>query len=247
MTLDIDTPSLWEVEDADTQVPKVRDMIVAPVGVADVNTFGRRYHYSLSGGSALWRWGLWHDATLYGVVAYNTPTRPVCEAIFGVEHVDKVWHMGRLALPDKAPHNAESRLIGGSLRAIQRDHPNVWAVLTYADTSVGHIGYVYQATNAIYTGTGGRPTFYLDAAGVRHSAHFGGYVTPARASVLGWTLHRSGEKHRYVYILGNKRERRDRLAQLRLPILPYPKDPTLTATRTNRTEHPRITATNFSG
>lgn len=119
--------SLFDVEDV-TEMPKVRDMIVAPVSPSDVQEFARRYHYTATGGSAVWRWGLWHGPVLHGVVAYNLPTRTACESVFGPEHFDKVIHMGRLVLSDESPRNSESRLIGGSLREIERNYPAIWCV-----------------------------------------------------------------------------------------------------------------------
>ena len=217
------TASLWDVEDTDEAV-RVRDMHVAPASTRDVQEFARRYHYTATGGNMSWRWGLYHGVTLMGVVAYNLPTRETCESVFGPDHHDKVWHMGRLALADSAPRNSESRLIAGSLKAIQRDYQNVWGVLTYAATDVGHIGYVYQATNAIYTGEGGHSVVYIDAKGQRRSDYYSSaYVSAADARSRGWTVTEGGVKHRYLYVLGNKTQRRERMALLRLPSLPYPK------------------------
>ena len=193
-------PSLWDVEDTEATEVKVRDMHVAPASTRDVQEFARRYHYTGVGNNINWRWGLYHGVVLHGVVAYNLPTRSVCASVFGEEYLHNVWHMGRLVLSDDSPRNSESRLIGGSLRAIQREQPQVWAVLTYAATDVGHLGYVYQATNALYTGTAGDPFYY--------------------------TRHKGGVKHRYLYVLGNKTQRRERMKLLRLPTLPYPKEST---------------------
>lgn len=216
-------PTLFgDVEDLEVQ-PRVRDMSVGPVSVADVQEFSARYHYTRTGGNALWRWGLWHAFTLHGVIAYNLPTRDVCQSVFGVEHVHRVWHMGRLVLSDRSPHNSESRLIGGSLREIRRRFPQVWAIVTYADTSQGHIGYVYQATNALYTGTGGDPIYWVDQSGARHSTYYSGHVDDARGAALGWTKHRGQLKHRYLYVLGDAKQRAARRALLRWPVLPYPK------------------------
>lgn len=221
--------SLFDVENLD-EMPKVRDMTISTVSTSDVQEFSRRYHYSETGGNASWRWGLWHNATLLGIVAYNLPTRETCQSVFGTDHFDKVWHMGRLALADTAPPNSESRLIAGSLKAINSNHPSVWGVLTYAATDVGHIGYVYQATNAIYTGTGGVSTFYVDGDGRRRSTYLGGRgVSPTRAAEMGWTRHVGGPKHRYLYVLGNKTQRRHRMSLLKLPSLPYPKTTSLSS------------------
>ena len=133
--------------------------------------------------------------------------------------------MSRLILADDAPRNSESRLIGGSLRAITREHPEAWAVLTYAATDAGHVGYVYQATNAIDTGTGGDPVFYIDQNGKRWGTQLNDCKVQTAAQIVeaGWTRHVGSVKHRYVYILGTKAERRQRLALLKLPSLPYPK------------------------
>ena len=241
--------SLFDVEDVDVQ-PNVRDMIVAPVTAADVDSFCRRYHYTATGGNMQWRWGLWNGPTLHGVVAYNVPTRQVCDAVFGAHNTPSettvtetdpafdggtvttetvkatmnVLHMGRLALSEESPRNSESRLIAGSLKALSEKLPWVWGVLTYADTSAGHIGTVYQATNALYTGTGGDSTYYIDQDGRRHGTYMTGtHIKPDEARRRGWTVFEGGAKHRYLYILGNKTERRYRRTQLRFPVLPYPK------------------------
>lgn len=223
--------SFWDADDI-TEPIHVRDTIVGPASTADVTEFCQRYHYTNTGGNAAWRWGLWHGVTMLGVVAYNLPTRDACEGVFGAEHFDKVWHMGRLALADIAPHNSESRLIAGSLRAIEEFHPTVWGVLTYAATDVGHIGYVYQATNALYTGVAGHTNYFVDSKGARRPDYFGGQmVSVERGREMGWTRVKGSGKHRYVYLLGNKRERRERRALLRYPVLPYPKAALLNGSR----------------
>ncbi len=206
-------------------MPNVRDMTVSPVSTRDVREFAHRYHYTVTGGNMTWRWGLWNGPVLHGVVAYNLPTRSACASVFGEEHLHRVWHMGRLICSDDSPRNSESRLIGGSLRAIAADHPDVWAVLTYAATDVGHLGYVYQATNALYTGEAGHSTIYEDASGARRSDYLGGaFVSGDRAVSLGWTRRTGGPKHRYVYLLGSKSQRRTARGLLRYPVLDYPKE-----------------------
>lgn len=218
-------PSLWDIEDA-TDVIRVADTVVGLVATREVEEFCRRYHYTGSGTGAVypWHYGLWHANTLLGVVAYNLPPPGPRRFVFGPEHESHVWHMGRLALADVAPRNSESRLIGGSFKLIQAEHSRVWAVLTYADTAAGHIGYVYQATNAIYTGTGGDVASYVDRQGRCRTRHnYRGTVTAAQAIAQGLTRVEGTLKHRYVYILGNRTERRHRRGLLKLPVLPYPK------------------------
>ena len=214
--------SLFDVEDSVT-TPHVRDMTIGPVTTADIREFSRRYHYmaSTTSNAYSWRWGLWIGPELHGVVAYNLPTISTCESVFGKEHAVHVWHMCRLIAADRSPRNTESRLIGLSLQEIQRNHPDVWAVITYADTTVGHIGTIYQATNALYIGTGGKTNYYLDQEGRRRVLYQDGKTTDYLA--VGWTRHQGAGKHRYLYILGSKTQRRQRMKLLRYPVLPYPK------------------------
>jgi hypothetical protein len=219
--------SLFDVEDVE-DVPRVSEMQVAPVSMKDTLEFCSRYHYTERAGHAMWRWGLWHGPILYGVIAYNWPSPVAAAAVFGKGYEQNVLHIGRLSLPDHAPRNSESRLIGQSLRQLELAHPEIWAVLTYAATDQGHIGYVYQATNAIYTGCGGDGVSYRDENGRHRSprstiAGSAGRITKTEARKRGWTVHEAGSKHRYVYILGSKTQRRQRMNLLRYPVLPYPK------------------------
>ena len=222
MSRNVRVPSLWDVETV-IRFPPVREMNVAAVSTRDVDEFCHRYHYTDTAGNQTWRWGLWFGPMLLGIVAYNLPTPTVCESVFGAANQEHVWHMGRLALADAAPKNCESRLIGGSLRAIQKDYQSVWGILTYAATDAGHIGYVYQATNALYTGLGGKTTYFTDRSGARRGGHLHGHVSEQRATEMGWVRHSGGLKHRYIYVLGNARQRHERMTLLQYPVLPYPK------------------------
>ena len=220
--------SLWDVDDVESFGP-VSEMTVGPVEQIDVREFCRRWHYTGYEGAANWSYGLFDGGYLVGVVAYNNPNRDAAGAVFGPEHAERVAHMGRLVCADDAPRNSESRLIAGSLRMLSSSRPHLWAVLTYGAAEMGHVGYVYQATNAIYTGMGRAKHYYIDAAGrrrePRHPSGRAGEpdITPTKALLLGWTVHRSPGKHRYVYILGTPAQRRERRQLLRLPSLPYPK------------------------
>ena len=214
--------SLWDVDDV-TEFGRVADMTVGPVEQIDVREFCRRWHYTNSGGSASWNYGLFDGDVLVGVVAYNLPTREACAAVFGQEHLSHVAHMGRLVCAEDAPRNSESHLIAGSLKRLHQSQ-GFWAVLTYAAQDEGHIGYVYQATNAIYTGTSSPKPYYLDADGRKWGSKSGTWSeAKRRADALGHTRVMSPPKHRYVYILGTPAERRARRKLLKLPSLPYPK------------------------
>jgi hypothetical protein len=201
----------------------VRDMTVSPVKKADVDEFCRRWHYSKTKGHVLWAYGLWQGATLVGVASYNLATMPASSAVFGPERWDWVVHMGRLVCAEEAPRNTESRLIAGSLKLLKRDRPVTRAVLTYAAASQGHIGTVYQATNAMYCGVTASTHYYLDEEGQRRAPKQGLNLSKPKALARGWTVHEDPPKHRYIYLLGTRTERREARALLRYDVAPYPK------------------------
>ena len=214
--------SLFDVDDV-TEFGHVRDLTVGKASQSDVHEFCRRWHYSNTGGNMSWNYGLWDGFVLVGVVSYNLPTMDTCESFFGPENWAWVAHMGRLVCAEELPRNSESHLIAGSLRALKRDVPNFRAVVTYASIGAGHIGYVYQATNALYTGQTAPRSYYEDQSGQMRSTKQGQYVSHAAARERGWIVKTDPGKHRYLYLLGNKTERKEALRLLKFPVLPYPK------------------------
>ena len=83
-------------------------------------------------------------------------------------------------------------------------------IVSYADWGGwGHVGYVYQATNFLYTGmTKRRTDIYSESGHGRHHC-------ADRSKRMIRT-----EKHRYIYLTGNKKKQ---MKQLKYKVLPYPK------------------------
>lgn len=90
--------------------------------------------------------GLFVNQMLSGVVCYGPPASPqVACSIFGGMDKERVLELNRLVVTTNLK-NAASFLVGRSLRLL----PSPIAVVSYADGLMGHVGYVYQATNFIY-------------------------------------------------------------------------------------------------
>jgi hypothetical protein len=77
-----------------------------------------------------------------GCIVYSLPPREADKRYGG-----KTWELARLYLLDEIPRNAETWLIGQSVRYIKRHHKDVKHLLSYADPSVGHSGTIYKAAN----------------------------------------------------------------------------------------------------
>lgn len=95
-------------------------------------------------------------------------------------------------------------------------YQNLKILISYADTDMNHIGYIYQATNWIYTGlTKARTDKYVE--GNKHSRHYDKTQTNQLRKVRS-------AKHRYIYFCTkNKKIRKLYLNNLKYKIENYPK------------------------
>ena len=114
--------------------------------------------------------------------------------------------------------------------------PRPSVVVSYADTGQGHVGFVYQATNFIYTG--------LSAAfkdpmvkGMEHKHHTTiGDEGRGHDSRIEFLRQKYGaenvyyverdRKHRYVYFVGSKTDKKKLRSALTYTVQDYPKGET---------------------
>jgi hypothetical protein len=192
--------------------------------------FVKEHHYSHGIHNGPMCYGLFDGLDLVGVCAFATPcSENVCASIFGIEYKRSVTELHRLVLLDRIPKNAESWFIVRALKQLKIDRPYYNAVISFADATQGHIGVIYQATNALYTGMSGKATFYLDETNrLRHPRQNGVNTTPAIAASKNWKPVKREGKHRYLYIMpDDKKHKRELLKLLRLTAKSYPKADTL--------------------
>jgi len=86
--------------------------------------------------------GLKHDGVLCGGIVFALPPRETAKRYGGV-----TWELARLWIADDIPQNAETFLIGASVRYIRRVRPEMQCLVSYADPSAGHVGTIYKAAN----------------------------------------------------------------------------------------------------
>lgn len=159
---------------------------------------------------------------LLGVVMYGTPSSSALRAgIAGKDEAVNVIELTRLWVDDSVPKNGESFLIGNSIKHAGKD-----IVVSFADTAESHLGIVYQATNWLYTGLSAKRTDWHVEGFDKHGHTWADkYTAKEMRELFGdkFTLKPRSRKHRYIWLNGSKRRKRELLAKLRYPILPYPK------------------------
>jgi hypothetical protein len=139
----------------------------------------------------------------------------------GEGYTGKFIELNRLVVNDGLPRNALSFFVSRCLKML----PTPMVIISYADGGMGHHGYIYQATNWIYTGLSKPHVDWLPYNDT--GAH---PRTISQVSVKEWrektTLVKveRARKHRYFMFLGDKREVRKMKKDLKFPIVKeYPK------------------------
>lgn len=168
--------------------------------------------------------GRYLDNILVGVVTYGSPPSYTLTELCGKEHKDKVIELNRLVLNENLPKNSASYLVGNSLKLL----PKPKIIVSFADTSQGHIGYIYQATNWIYTGISPKQKYCkpINTNNKHKRHHLSKKTIIKKLGIEYFNTHYkiayTSDKHRYIYFLGCKAL----IKELKYPVLPYPKGET---------------------
>lgn len=170
--------------------------------------------------------GLFDGHKMVGVVTYGTPaSSPLKEGVCGEAWYGSVLELNRLCC--NQGKNFCSILVGRSLALLPK--PSI--VVSYADTSMGHVGYVYQATNFIYTGLSAKRTDW-NIEGIESHGYTVADKSRGMENRAQWMRETFGDrfslkdrprKHRYVFFCGSRKDRKRMLSDLKYPVLPYPK------------------------
>jgi len=135
------------------------------------------------------------------------------EVYGGNEQQLNVYELTRLWIDDKVPRNGESFLIGNTIKLLDKE-----IIVSYSEPDHGHVGYVYQATNWIYTGLTAKRTnrVKIDGSTTKHNRH-------AHEDKEDTVLVPRPRKHRYIYFNCKGKKRKELLSMLKYNIAPYPK------------------------
>jgi len=161
--------------------------------------------------------GLFDGDELVSVAAFACPSSEnVRTWPMGAAHKSAVTELHRLVmLPSdvwpKRRRNELSMFLVEALKTLHESRPELRVCLSFADTTEGHTGAIYRATNWLYLGkTRGKRLFYRDQTGrLRHPRQNGVNVSKAEASRMGWVEEVRLEKHKFAFVFGDARKRRE--------------------------------------
>lgn len=168
-----------------------------------LTAFFKRHHYSRTCHGGIFGYALVVDGEIVGAVGISTPSsEKVRASVFGDDHKSRVLEIHRLCLINDIPKSWTLRLLSGSIKKLHADRPALWALITYADSSEGHHGGIYQAASFLFVGVSPGRFFYRDNTGLlRHPRISGRNINRSEAHKRGWTVEKRGDKFRYLKIL----------------------------------------------
>ena len=114
----------------------------------EVDWMIKKHYLHKWAGVVLKVFGLEQDGVCVGVCTYSLPafqmnTRYGCKCC---------WELSRLWIDDKMPCNTESWFISKTIALIRKEHPEVEALVSFADPEAGHVGTIYKAANWVMEG-----------------------------------------------------------------------------------------------
>ena len=167
-----------------------------------------------------------NDGITQGIVTYATPVSSTLRELWQGKY--KLMELNRLVINDGLQKNTLSFFVSQSLKML----PKPLVIASYADTSQNHHGYIYQATNWIYTGLSSPfKDYYIK--GKEHLHHGTVFdLSRGQENRVEWLRQKFGDdlilidrprKHRYFIFIGNKKDCKNMLTMLPYKQEPYPK------------------------
>ena len=172
------------------------------------------------------------ELKLIGCVVYGNPVgfrviKSICEELSD----NDVLELKRLWIEDGYGKNIESYCIAQTLKMLKKDSPQTKVLISYADPGANHKGIIYRASNWLYQGNEiGMADAYmyrypntdnwLSDRAIGEQLGTNG-LRGVLDKIPGMEYKKKLRKHRYIYFLCSKKEKKRLMGKLKHPLLSY--------------------------
>ena len=172
------------------------------------------------------------ELKLIGVVLYGNPVgfrvvKSICEEFTD----DDVLELKRLWIEDGYGKNIESYVISQTLKMLKKDSPQSKVVISYADPGANHKGIIYRASNWLYQGNeiGAADAYmyrypntdnWLSDRAIGEQLGTNG-LKAVLSKIPDMEYKKKLRKHRYIYFLCSKKEKKRLMGELKHPLISY--------------------------
>tara|TARA_R110000782_G_scaffold232816_1_gene318999 strand:- start:38 stop:688 length:651 start_codon:yes stop_codon:yes gene_type:complete len=174
-------------------------------------------HYAKRIPSISYAFGLFEGDVLQGILTIGKPPSPsLCVGVCGEHNSKFVYELNRLCVNDDLKKNVLSYFVSQCLKKL-----NNIILVSYADTSQNHNGYIYQATNWIYTGLSAKRTERYDID--NPNRHSKSVTENKNINYQDLAVRERPQKHRYIFFIASKKQKKRWNRELNYPVCDYPK------------------------
>lgn len=200
------------------------------------NEYARRfiskYHYSKSCSNIVVAIGQWYGLELINCIVFNYCCgREMAKQVMMGGCNDNTLELSRMVSIEPKPKNLETYAISKALEWLKHNMPNIKLVISYADNTMRHKGYCYQASNFVYYGQS-RKTLehYVDGERIHErvlNSRYGTASPKALKEMLGDRyvnkINEESKSRYYHLIYQNKKERKELMKKILVESKQYPK------------------------
>lgn len=213
---------------------ELKDLELRVVNEQYAKTFISKWHYSKTCSNIVVAIGEFinNGTELVNCIVFNyCAGREMAKQVMQGGDNTNTLELARMVSLEPKPKNLESYCIARACEWLKVNMPNIKIIISYADNTVGHHGYCYQASGFTYYGQS-RPTkeHYLDGKRIHErvlNARYGSSSCEHLKEILGdrYTYKVNTEtKSRYYKIIAQDRRERERVQKLILvESQPFPK------------------------
>lgn len=202
--------------------------IIKEVNLYDFKDWFLYKHYAKRVPPIIYLYGLYNSSLkeIEGLCSFGPPCRMMNGggSIFDNSLNITTYELNRLIMKENHEKNLLSFFVSKCLDMLPK--PN--CCVSYADSNMHHCGYIYQATNWIYTGLTQKRKKFVDKNGkdIHERTIYSRYGTTKLEEIdnKDIILTEQEGKHRYIYFNGSSREKKRMKKLLKYTTLPYPKD-----------------------
>lgn len=142
----------------------LEDLELRVVEPSVANEIISKYHYSRTSPGCTVAIGHYYQDEIKNLILYKFPIgRMMAQQVMEGGDSSNTFELVRMISIEPKPQNMESYCISKSFKWLKQNMPNIKIIISYADNTMHHYGYSYQAVGFTYYGQS-RPVieYYLD-------------------------------------------------------------------------------------
>ena len=183
------------------------EVLIKSLEAKDINEFMYKYHYIGPINHAI-NIGFSYDNLLIACCTFSPITRKESADKFNISP-NEIKELSRFAIhPKYQKKNFASWCLSKAIKYIKINYPNLKYLISFADSTIGHTGIIYKASNWIYDGNTDESYYYLSKTGyVMHKKTLYNRAIKMKmkekefANKFEYIKMKTGIKYRYIYKL----------------------------------------------